>query len=59
MKREKESRNLRGWCIIDASKSKMHKESTNAKYVNFWRERIQRRGFCNQENESVIVVTLT
>ena len=43
----------------DASKSKMNKESTNAKCANFWRERMQRRGFCNLENVGVTVVTLT
>jgi len=45
--------------MIDASKSKMHKESTNAKCANFWRERMQRRGFCNLANVSVTVVTLS
>ena len=58
-KRKKGSRNLLGWCMIDASKLKMHKESTNAKCANFWRERMQRRGFCNLANVSVIAVTLT
>ena len=41
-KREKESWNLLRWCMVDASKSKMHKESTDAKFANFWRERMQR-----------------
>jgi len=45
--------------MIDASKSKMHKESTDAKYANFWKERMQRRGFCNLANVSVTAVTLT
>jgi len=39
-KEKKESRNLLGWCMIDASKSKMHKESIDAKCANFWRERM-------------------
>ena len=45
--------------MIDASKSKMHKESTDAKCANFWRERMQRRGICNLENVSVTAVPLT
>jgi len=45
--------------MIDASKSKMHKESTYAKCANFWRERMKRRGFCNLANVSVTIVTLT
>jgi len=45
--------------MIDASKSKMHKESTDAKYANFWRERIQRQSFRNLANVSVTVVALT
>ena len=45
--------------MVDASKLKMHKESTNAKCENFRRERMQRRGFCNLENVGVTVVTLT
>jgi len=57
-KKKKGSRNLLGWCMIDASKLKMHKESTNAKCEIFWRERMQRQGFCNMENVSVTVVTL-
>ena len=58
-KREKESRNLLGWCMIDASKSKMHKKSTDGKCANFWRERMQRQGFCNLANVSVTAITLT
>jgi len=45
--------------MIDASKSNMHKESTDAKCANLWRERMQRRGCCNLENVSVTAVTLT
>jgi len=44
--------------MVDASKLKMHKESTNAKCENFRRERMQRRGFCNLENMSVTVVSI-
>jgi len=45
--------------MVDASKLKMHKESTNAKCANFWRERMQRRGFRNLANMSVTAITLT
>ena len=57
--REKESRNLLGWCKNDTSKSKMHKESIDAKCANFWRDRMQRQGFYNLTNVSVTAVTLT
>ena len=45
--------------MVDASKLKMHKESTDAKCANFWSERMQIRGFCNLANVSVTAVTLT
>ena len=45
--------------MVDASKFKIHKESTDAKCANVWRERMQRRGFRNQKNVSVTAVTLT
>ena len=57
--KEKESRNLLGWCMVDASKLKMHKESIDAKCSNFWREKMQRRSFQNLANVSVTNVTLT
>jgi len=45
--------------MVDASKLKMHKESTDAKCANFWRERMQRQSFWKLTNMSVTVVTLT
>jgi len=45
--------------MIDASKSKMHKESTDAKCANLLRERMQRRSFWNLANVSVTAVTLS
>ena len=39
--------------MVDASKLKMHKENTDAKCANFWRERMHRRSFHNLANVSV------